>query len=1403
MTALIMAACSGGATTPSPEPTSDPYANPQIRVVAEGLLAPIGLAALPDGGLLVAEDGTGERDDSAGVSLIDPEGQVGRLISGLPSSQDSGDLAGVPLVALAPAGDTIYLGNFNQQHLWTLPLTPEQQTQGLDLPAMPLTTDDLTPVMLPLNEVMVINPFDIAFDPDGVPVVTDATGDGVAKENPDGTTRFIHRFAGLPNETTENERDTISPVPTGIERIGDEYYVTLTGGCPYPPGGGQLVAIDEQRNERVVVKGLNMPIDIAQGPDGTIWVLEFAQFAPDASCFTGTGYRARTGRLSRLLPDGTLQTMLDNLDYPGSILPMADGSLYLSEVFPGRILHITFGSSDNRTEPDDDQETSSTLAGAAITHQFISPEAYDQQLRVAIQQHGLQPRPGTEQREEDTALARLGQALFFDPLLSGDLNISCATCHHPTLAGADGRVLPIGSGGHGLGPQRVFLERITLGPEAGNVRRLAGVTDPESGETIVLNPFEGAFVPRNSPTILNSALLDRQFWDGRVEVMDHDSPVHTPEDLVDDLALTDALVAQALFPLTSLHEMAGATLGGLAPQAVRHTLLERLRANPSYVAQFQNAFDDQAPAQQAIDLSRLAEAIAAFERRLIFVESPWDAYLAGEDGALSEQQKRGALLFYGQIDPRIDCSQCHSGDLFTDLEHHNLLVPQLGPGKGHGYTGREDWGRAGVTFDARDRYAFRTPSLRNVALTAPYFHDGAVASLEDAVRHHADIWASARNYDPSANGIPPALYSSLRPFDPQQQGLTAAPALRDGLPLSDADIADLVAFLHALTDPAARDLRAFIPESVPSGLDLDPLPLESAQDLAPEQDPLPQTERDEQPQPPSPGGNDAPQLRDVAAAVGIEFSHGAFQRSVYQDPVAAMGGGLCWIDYDNNGWLDLYLVNSYAEDELDYWQDLGGLPRNGLYRNSGGVFSDVSNGSGADLALRGNGCVAADFNRDGWMDLYVTADGPNALLWNQGDGTFVEGAQAAGVAAAEWNSAAVVGDLNNDGWPDLFVAAYIDLDHTIPKPTGAFPQDYYGLPDRLYLNTGPAAEGADLEVGRTKVGTPAGFREVTVEAGLVREERGLGALLSDLDLDGDLDLYIANDGHPNRLFANELWPGGMEADPMGLGFRFQDLTDSANVGDSGSGMGVAGGDYDGDGLTDIFVTNWERELNALYRNESAEENHLTFQYSTFRIGMMGLGNNLTGWGTAWVDLDHDTDLDLLVVNGRVPITNLATDPQLVRIYRNRTVEGGASQPRPGQFLEWTKQTGLEEVGPLLSRGSAVADYDQDGDLDVAINTIAQRAVLLRNDGQHGNWLQVVLDGFYPGAMATVQLSDGRELRRELYSGSSYLASEAPFLHFGLGTMEQIPRLNVRLPDGRVLTFEDLPVNQIFTVPSLD
>ncbi|MDQ3777920.1 MAG: VCBS repeat-containing protein, partial [Actinomycetota bacterium] len=451
---------------------------------------------------------------------------------------------------------------------------------------------------------------------------------------------------------------------------------------------------------------------------------------------------------------------------------------------------------------------------------------------------------------------------------------------------------------------------------------------------------------------------------------------------------------------------------------------------------------------------------------------------------------------------------------------------------------------------------------------------------------------------------------------------------------------------------------------------------------------------------------------DVARYVGLRLRHGAFRWDESADAPAMTGGGLCWLDYDGDGWLDLFVVNGHSRDERDEWEARGGLPTTRLFRNRGGRFTDVTKETGAGVAVRGQGCVAADLDLDGHTDLYVTGADRSTLLWN--DGAQFEAGEEAGAGLFGWYTGAAAGDLDGNGWPDLVVTGYVDEATRIPEAELGFPNTYAGRRDLLFLN-----EGANGDARPT-------FREVGREAGLevVRFGYGLGVVLADFERDGDLDVHIANDTNPNRLYENVRWPGGAAADPAGLGFRFEERAAPAGVADPGAGMGVATGDWDADGRLDLFVSNSRGQGHALYRSNPPDPNDPSFADVRSQVGV-DLERS-TGWGASWADLDHDTDLDLVLLNGHIPVTDLRRDAEPVQVFANRLVERGT-----GRFDE--APAAARGAGRLVARGSAAADYDNDGDVDVAVLPLGRPLVLLENRGGGGNWLAVSLEGSPPGA----------------------------------------------------------------------
>ena len=386
-------------------------------------------------------------------------------------------------------------------------------------------------------------------------------------------------------------------------------------------------------------------------------------------------------------------------------------------------------------------------------------------------------------------LVILGQALASDKILSGHRNISCMTCHLPRFATGDGKSLSVGEGGNDLGPSRSH----------------AG----------------GVFIPRNAPPLFNLSELRTLFWDGRVELDAHGT-LHTPAGAHITQAMRDvmefgSISALGLFPVTNRQEMRGLEGNELAAMAdddftgIWRALMTRLGQIPEYRARFEAAYPG--TLFDEMTFAHASNAIAGFfVDRLSFANTPWDRFLAGDDDALSRRQLEGAKTFMS-----IRCSLCHNGATFSDQQFHNVAVAQIGPGVGNGPEGRDDFGRMNVTGDAADRYRFRTTPLRNVELTGPYGHDGAILGLREFIEHYSESHDKLRAFDPSP--LEPLLRGTL--LANAEDILAVRDSILDGVVLPPEIVDQLMDYMSALTDDAARNLRHLTPARVPSGLTVD------------------------------------------------------------------------------------------------------------------------------------------------------------------------------------------------------------------------------------------------------------------------------------------------------------------------------------------------------------------------------------------------------------------------------------------------------------------------------------------------------------------------------------------------------------------------------------------------------
>jgi hypothetical protein len=532
-----------------------------------------------------------------------------------------------------------------------------------------------------------------------------------------------------------------------------------------------------------------------------------------------------------------------------------------------------------------------------------------------------------------------------------------------------------------------------------------------------------------------------------------------------------------------------------------------------------------------------------------------------------------------------------------------------------------------------------------------------------------------------------------------------------------------------------------------------------------------------------PGASPALLFRDIAREAGITFEHHSAPEKRYI--VESMSGGVALFDYDNDGLVDLYFVDSLTVDTAADPK----AARSALYRNLGhGRFQDVTDKAGVGHPGWGMGACVADVDGDGFEDLYVTSIGGNHLYRNNRDGSFRDVTQEAGVGGGGWSTGCGFADYDRDGNLDLFVSRYVkvDLEH-LPEFGKGKTCEYRGIA----VQCGPRGLPGEGDLLFHNDGN-GHFTEVGEKAGVSdpRHYFGLGIAWFDANADGWPDLFVANDSTPNLLYLNRK-DGTFEetAFPMGVAV-------SEDGAEQGS-MGVAVGDYDGSGRWSLFVTNFSEEYNALYRNDGDHFTDASFASKTAPSSLP-----YVGWGTAFLDYDNDGLLDLIAVNGHVY-------PQLDRSHLGASA--GYRQRKllyhnrgDGTFDEVAAQFGPTLTEERVSRGLAVSDLDNDGRLDVVVNDLDGRPQVLHNEGDAaGHWLLVKLRGAGRntdaiGAVVTVKAGALRQTRL-VQSGTSYLSQDDTRRHFGLGSSAVADSVEVRWPDGTTTKLAKVKADQVLEV----
>ena len=508
---------------------------------------------------------------------------------------------------------------------------------------------------------------------------------------------------------------------------------------------------------------------------------------------------------------------------------------------------------------------------------------------------------------------------------------------------------------------------------------------------------------------------------------------------------------------------------------------------------------------------------------------------------------------------------------------------------------------------------------------------------------------------------------------------------------------------------------------------------------------------------------------------GVDFKHtdGKSGQRLFNEFLGSGGG---FFDYDNDGDLDIYLVNGASQVASPDKNP----PTNVLYRNNGdGYFSDVTELAGTGSTSYGTGCTVGDYDNDGDLDLYVANFGLGVLYQNSGDGTFIDVSMNSGVANSRWGTSCAFADVDNDGYLDLYITNYADY---------AVENDKKCYVRGIWQYCGPRAYPPDTDTFYHNNGNGT-FTDLTEESGFLNVPacHGLGVSFGDYDNDGDQDLYIANDQDPNFLFQNQ---GGGKFEEIALlsGVSYSDM------GKEEAGMGTIFGDYDNDGFLDLTVSNFQRETNTLYHNEGSG----FFADVTTLAGIGEVTYSYLGWGIAFFDYDNDGYKDIFVANGHVldnitEVDRSTTYPQRNLLFRNLG---------DGTFEDVSNQSGIGLSLQKVSRAAAFGDYDNDGDLDILVTNWNQTADLLRNEyGNLNNWIQIDVVGTKSnksgiGTRIKLIIGDSKQYQ-EVQSGGSYLSFNDLRAHFGVGNAKKIDLIEIHWPSGHVDQYENLAVNYRF------